>query len=341
MKRTLLVLFIILAMAACTPKIAITNPDPDPVNQEIEALTETLNLTDPTETEISNSVVHTPQDSTERSPSIYSFNPNLCQDTSCILDQLHLFKRPINPGLVNWIDKTYPFGSTGGEQYPIHHGVEFMNPSGTDVLAVGAGIVVIAGDDLKVNYAEYKNFYGNLVIIQHDVDEITEPIYSLYGHLSKINVESGQKVSEGQVIGSVGATGSAIGSHLHFELRIGVLDYGHNVNPILWVVPRVTEKEGLLGNLAGIVTDRWGNPLLFKEITLDALQKNAQGRFMRYFIVTYGDETMTGVSPYHENFSYSDLPAGDYRLSMVNGKLIERTITIYPGQTSFVTIRIP
>jgi len=341
MKRILLVLFIVLVLVSCTPQTIITNTVSESNAQETESLKETPEFNFSTETATPNYVELTPQVNTEVSPSFYSFNPNLCKEASCILDQVYLFKRPIAPGLVNWIDITYPFGSTAGGQYPIHHGVEFMNPSGTDVLAVGAGVVVVAGDDLKVKYADYKNFYGNVVIIKHDVDELPVPIYSLYGHLSKINVEPGQEVSAGQVIGSVGATGSAIGSHLHFELRIGEQDYAHNVNPTLWLAPRVTDIEGTLGNLAGVVTDRWGNPLLYKQITLDALQKNAQGRFMRYFIVSYGDETMTTVSPYHENFNYADLPAGEYRLSMVNGKLIERTITINPGQTSFVTIRFP
>lgn len=269
------------------------------------------------------------------------FNAFACEDAACILEQPVLLKRPIAPGLTNWIDPTYPFGDTSNGKYDVHHGVEFNNPSGTEILAAGNGIVRIAGDDLKTSYANALNFYGNVVIIEHQPREIPEPIYSVYGHLSKIFVTVGQEVQEGELIGLVGATGYALGSHLHFEVRFGSDQYNHTVNPVLWLAPRVSDTDGVLGNLSGQLIDRWGEVVSAKQITIEALQKDGTGRMRHYYIYTYADENLTQVSPYHENFSLADLPAGDYRISVVNGRVFEARVTIIPGRTTYITLRIP
>ncbi|MDH4076136.1 MAG: M23 family metallopeptidase, partial [Acidimicrobiia bacterium] len=52
-------------------------------------------------------------------------------------------------------------------------------------------------------------------------------VSTLYGHMSKINVSKGQQVNRGDVVGLVGATGTATGNHLHFEVRIN----GEATNP--------------------------------------------------------------------------------------------------------------
>jgi hypothetical protein len=269
------------------------------------------------------------------------FNAYMCEAEACILEQPILLERPIAPGLTNWIDATYPFGDTSNSKYDIHHGVEFINPSGTEVLAAGDGVVRVAGDDLKIRYSNLLDFYGNVVIIEHQQNEIPEPIYTVYGHLSEITVSVGQEVQQGQLIGLVGATGYAIGSHLHFEVRFGSDRYNHTVNPVLWLAPRVSDKDGVLGNLSGQLIDRWGELVKGKQITVEALQKDGSGRMRRYFINTYEDVDLSQVSPFLENFSLADLPAGKYRISIVNGKLFETTVTIMPGQTTYITLRVP
>jgi murein DD-endopeptidase MepM/ murein hydrolase activator NlpD len=87
-----------------------------------------------------------------------------------------------------------------------HLGVDYAAPSGTAVRAVGDGIVDFAG---------WQNGYGNVVQIAHGSDRIT-----LYAHLSRIDMKRGQRVEQGQRVGSVGATGWATGPHLHFEFRV-------------------------------------------------------------------------------------------------------------------------
>ncbi|MCW5660772.1 MAG: M23 family metallopeptidase [Burkholderiaceae bacterium] len=87
-----------------------------------------------------------------------------------------------------------------------HLGVDYAAPTGTDVRAVGDGIVDFAG---------WQNGYGNVVQIAHGGDRVT-----LYAHLSRIEVKHGQRVEQGHRVGKVGATGWATGPHLHFEFRL-------------------------------------------------------------------------------------------------------------------------
>jgi hypothetical protein len=85
-----------------------------------------------------------------------------------------------------------------------------LDPSvDTPITASAAGIVQFAGGDPCC-------VYGLHVIIAHDGNRST-----LYGHLSRISVREGQRVSQGDLLGLGGATGEATGKHLHFELHEG------------------------------------------------------------------------------------------------------------------------
>lgn len=88
-----------------------------------------------------------------------------------------------------------------------HRGVDYAAPTGTPVRTVGDGMVEFVG---------WQNGYGNVVTVEHGNNRST-----LYAHLSHIDVRRGQKVEQGQRIGTVGATGWATGPHLHFEFRVG------------------------------------------------------------------------------------------------------------------------
>jgi murein DD-endopeptidase MepM/ murein hydrolase activator NlpD len=66
-----------------------------------------------------------------------------------------------------------------------------------------------------VDFAGVQNGFGNVVMVKHSNGNMT-----VYAHLSRINVQRGQNVAQGQNIGLVGATGWATGPHLHFEFRI-------------------------------------------------------------------------------------------------------------------------
>lgn len=87
-----------------------------------------------------------------------------------------------------------------------HLGVDYGAPVGTPVRTVGDGVVDFAG---------WQNGFGNVVFINHGRGHTT-----VYAHLSRIGVKRGERVTQGQNIGAVGATGWATGPHLHFEFRI-------------------------------------------------------------------------------------------------------------------------
>lgn len=86
-----------------------------------------------------------------------------------------------------------------------HDGVDLAAPTGRSVFAYTSGTVTFAGRTGALGLAVYIN-HGN-------------GIETRYGHLSKINVKQGQKVSTGAIIGAVGNTGLSTGPHLHFEVR--------------------------------------------------------------------------------------------------------------------------
>ena len=89
-----------------------------------------------------------------------------------------------------------------------HKGVDYAAPTGTIVKATANGIVAFAG---------WQSGYGNIVILQHQGQYTTA-----YGHLSAFSkgLRKGQRVSQSDVIGYVGATGMATGPHLHYEFRV-------------------------------------------------------------------------------------------------------------------------
>ncbi|NEP54688.1 MAG: M23 family metallopeptidase, partial [Moorea sp. SIO3C2] len=101
----------------------------------------------------------------------------------------------------------------GGYSYETHEGTDFIGPYGAPILATGDGVV---------ERAEYYGGYGNTVTIDHGYGFET-----LYAHLSGIDVNSGDRVKRGEVIGSLGNTGRSSGPHLHY----GIYYRGTAVNP--------------------------------------------------------------------------------------------------------------
>jgi murein DD-endopeptidase MepM/ murein hydrolase activator NlpD len=91
-------------------------------------------------------------------------------------------------------------------RWKAHLGVDYAAESGTPVRTVGDGLVEFAGE---------QNGYGNVVVVKHNNTDET-----FYAHLSRVEVQPGQNVTQGQHIGAVGATGWATGPHLHFEFRV-------------------------------------------------------------------------------------------------------------------------
>jgi murein DD-endopeptidase MepM/ murein hydrolase activator NlpD len=114
-----------------------------------------------------------------------------------------------------------PFGSRrtygGGSGLTAHAGEDFAAPDGTPVLAPAAGTVILA-EPLFVR--------GNAVVIDHG-----RGVHSGYWHMATLSVKPGDRVTPGQVLGTVGNTGLSTGAHLHWELRVD----GIAVDPLQWV----------------------------------------------------------------------------------------------------------
>ncbi len=87
-----------------------------------------------------------------------------------------------------------------------HNGTDFGAKTGTLVRAVADGRVTLAGRN---------GGYGNQVKLDHP-----GPYNTSYSHLHRVKVRNGQKVRQGDIIGTVGSTGLATGAHLHYELRV-------------------------------------------------------------------------------------------------------------------------
>ncbi|MDG4861841.1 peptidoglycan DD-metalloendopeptidase family protein [Streptomyces sp. T-3] len=111
----------------------------------------------------------------------------------------------------------------GGWAAGFHTGVDFAVPTGTAINAVGPGKVVVAGD---------QGAYGNCVIIQ-----MSDGRFTLYAHLSKIEVGVGTNVNGGQRIGLSGATGNVTGPHLHFEARTAN-NYNGHTDPMAYLADK-------------------------------------------------------------------------------------------------------
>jgi murein DD-endopeptidase MepM/ murein hydrolase activator NlpD len=233
---------------------------------------------------------------------------------------------------------SYQFGSTGGGRYRPHHGLDVANPHGTPVRAGVSGEVVHAGMDDPVLLGPYNNFYGNAVVIRLDqklpVGGGELDVFLLYGHLSQVTVQQGQRVGPEDVVGAVGMTGIAIGPHLHVEMRIGANTYQNSANPYLWLKP-------LPGN--GAVAVRLltadGRSWPGARLTLARFENNQAvwGRM----IETYLDNENIGPDPiWGENSAMGDVPAGYYVLvGNVGGESIRAEFFVREGQTTFVEVR--
>ena len=119
------------------------------------------------------------------------------------------------------------YGKASGRYgYTFHNGIDIAAATGKTVRATASGRVIKSG---------YQGAYGNYVMMKHKVNGSTYT--SVYAHLSKRSVYTGQSVAKGSKIGNVGSTGNSTGSQLHFELHRGGYIYSgtsavNTINPL-------------------------------------------------------------------------------------------------------------
>jgi len=120
-----------------------------------------------------------------------------------------------------------------------HNGLDFAAPLGTPILAAEGGIVLASGNqDLYCR----RGAYGKYIVIRH-----TNGLVTLYAHLSRYSLSSGDIVKRGDIIGYMGSTGYSTGSHLHFTVydaktfamrpsnSCGLMPSGGDLNPGLYL----------------------------------------------------------------------------------------------------------
>ena len=113
-----------------------------------------------------------------------------------------LFQRPVTAEISDVFGVQRVFN---GAVQSTHQGLDFRVPTGTPVLAVNAGTVILA---------QPLYFEGNCIVIDHG-----QGLLTLYLHLSEMRVKDGDHITKGQLIGLSGGTGRATGPHLHLAVR--------------------------------------------------------------------------------------------------------------------------
>ena len=156
----------------------------------------------------------------EPSPDTLRANRILNQMDTLNLYRIAAQKAPFATPVKSSFRFTSSFGfrrdpKTGGRR--MHNGVDFAASLGTPLYATADGVVTHAG---------WLGGFGRLVKIQHEFG-----IETRYAHLSRLNVKVGQRVSRGDRIGAMGASGRVTGVHLHYEVRVG----GKAVNPMIYI----------------------------------------------------------------------------------------------------------
>lgn len=222
-----------------------------------------------------------------------------------------VFNYPVGGSGLRSFSRVYPYGGTYNGRLQVHHGVDLIHPLGTPLLAAADGVVIFAGNDFVTKFGPDNNYYGYLVVIQHNfLSAEGLPVYTLYGHMQQVTVQAGQVLRQGDVIGTVGESGVARGPHLHFEVRLGdPYDFGATRNPELWLQPFPNE-----GVLAGRVTDAYGSPVSGVTLTV-------QSNDMIRTTGTYVDASVNQDSALNENFTLGDLPPNYYSVSVrLNGQ---------------------
>jgi murein DD-endopeptidase MepM/ murein hydrolase activator NlpD len=152
------------------------------------------------------------------------------------------FVQPRNTKVFSNFAETRTYVYDGREvDRQIHYGYDLASTKQSPVPASNAGVVAFAGP---------LTIYGNTVIVDHGLG-----LQTLYAHLSSIDVKPGDKVAKGHVLGRTGATGLAIGDHLHFEVLVS----GVSVTPLewwdgKWIRDRVNRplKQAGLQEIAGL-----------------------------------------------------------------------------------------
>ena len=229
-------LFGTLLISACQvipEQLNEATPTP-PIQQEVEASSQESDSPIPTPTKIPPVRFTIPTPGAEP---VSDWRPPLYPIPWAISPEDHFyFVRPIAANEINWPLQSYRYGGIFFNNV-VHTGIDIPTEKGTPIIAAGPGTVVWANWGFFSGWVENKDDpYGQAVAIEHDFGYEGQPLYTVYAHMSQIDVVKGQWVDVGEEIGLVGETGHTTGPHLHFEVRKGGYDHENVIDPY---------KEGL------------------------------------------------------------------------------------------------
>jgi len=234
--------------------------------------------------------------------------------------------RPIAADEVNWPLADYRYGGVFFEGV-VHTGVDIPASKGTPVIAAGDGKIIWAGWGLfRGVFGDRTDPYGKAIVIRHDFGFQGLRLYTVYGHLDRIDISRGQHVKIGDQLGLVGDTGFVTGPHLHFEVRLGESDYFTTLNPELWLVP----PQGW-GVVVGRIMDTAGQ-LYAGEVLRIKSRENDQV----WKAIPYAKGAVNSDPYYRENLVISDLPAGLYDVTIsYAARYYNLTFEIFPGRVTY------
>lgn len=240
------------------------------------------------------------------------------------------FSRPIAADRVNWPLADYRYGGIFFSSEIVHTGIDIPSPRNTPILATANGRVVWAGYGLYYGNNDPNDPYGLAVTIRHDFGFNGERLYTVYAHMERTDVVTGQDVKTGDQLGVVGTTGLTTGPHLHYEVRMERNSYFTTYNPELWLAP----PQGW-GVLVGTLLNTNGSFLNQQDVYV----RNKETR-QRWVVRSYGNLAVNPDPYYGENLVLSDLPAGVYEITIdYQEETYHQEITIRPGAISYFLFR--
>jgi murein DD-endopeptidase MepM/ murein hydrolase activator NlpD len=237
------------------------------------------------------------------------------------------FASPIAANEINLPVADYRYGGVFFQDV-VHTGVDIPAPKYTPVLAAGSGTVIWAGFGVYRGGFDTSDPYGQAVTIRHDFGYQNQMLYTIYGHLDRIDVTEGQHVETGDPLGLVGETGVVTGPHLHFEVRLGENNYFTTRNPELWLVPPIG-----WGIIAGRVTNTGGQPISDQMVIITDPDKK-----QNWLAWSYGKTSVNSDQYYQENLVVGGIPAGKYLIRIAfGGVFFSREIEVQPGMVNYFT----
>ena len=177
-----------------------------------------------------------------------------------------------------------------------------------------------------------------MIILEHILTGFEFPIFSLYAHLSTIDVDTGDLIKLGDKIGEVGASGSAIGSHLHFEVRLNLPTLENRVNPELFLSLINNAQKTQSGILVGSILDNNGQHVPQSDFVIQLIENGQISSNKVYYLETYASDVPSDPE-WDENFVISNLPVGHYRISIfIDNQFVEKYFDIVDNSLTEITL---